>query len=103
MTTSLKTKGGAILLAGLIVGSLAAAALIHGTAFAEVRAQATPQASAPGRYQVSSFAYGYGYAAAGTSGSQSKVGAYVVDTETGDLYLIVEGGKPHLVGRVGEK
>jgi hypothetical protein len=102
-----RTKSGAVLLAGLIVGSLATAALIHGPGVGDVHAQAGPQPFTPGRYQVSSFAYGYGYAAYGangnSSGNQSKWGAYVVDTQTGDLYMSIEGGKPHLVGRIGDK
>lgn len=92
---------GAVLAVGAILGGLGTAALIHGPAKAE--AQADAKAGVPGRYQVSSFGYGYGYTGPTSTNSQSKWGAYVVDTQTGELYLIFDNAKPHLIGRVGEK
>jgi hypothetical protein len=98
-----RTLAGATLVAGVILGGFATAALVHGAGAAEALAQAEAKPSAPGRYQISSFYFGYGYSGEGRMVSESKWGAYILDTQTGDLSLSVEGGKPAPVGRVGEK
>lgn len=92
---------GAILAAGVVLGGLGMGAWIQGPAKAEAQAEA--KASTSGRYQISSFGYGYGYTGTNTTNSQSKYGTYIVDTQTGEVFVIVESGKPHSLGRVGEK
>ncbi len=98
-----KVVAGAVLASGILFGGLGMAALMGGPRAAEARAQADAKAAAPGRYQVASFAYGYGYSSPNSTATSSKWGAYVVDTQTGELYLSTEGGKPRPIGRVEEK
>ena len=96
-----RKAAGAILAAGVILGGLGTAALIHGPAKAEAQAEA--KHAIPGRYQVSSFAYGYGYTGPGTTNSQSKWGAYLVDTQTGETFLSIEGASLRSIGKTPEK
>lgn len=101
MSVLRKRAAGAVLVLGVLLGGLGTAALIHVPAKAE--AQADAKASTPGRYQVSAFGYGYGYTGPNSTSSVAKYGAYVVDTQTGEVFVTIESGKPHLVGSVGEK
>jgi hypothetical protein len=98
-----RSLAGVVLVAGGMIGGGASSVLLRGTGMSDAQAQVEPKMSAPGRYQVSSFSFGYGYSGDGRTNDQMKWGAYVLDTQTGDLYLAMDRAKPSLIGRVGEK
>jgi hypothetical protein len=53
-----------------------------------------------GRYQISSWALGYGHSKAL---GESQRGAYVLDTQTGEVYLVEGDKKPVAIGKAGGK
>jgi hypothetical protein len=61
-----------------------------GTSNTTAQAPAAPAKPEVGRFQLSSVS------------QQNYIGAYVVDTMTGDVYTVVANHKPELVGRAGE-
>lgn len=67
------------------------------------RAQAQGPAPEQPRYQISAFGFGYGYAKErGATENKERHGAYVLDTQTGQVWLTVDNlsgfkkiGKPN--------
>jgi hypothetical protein len=55
--------------------------------------------AATGRYQISAYSYGFGGVGAGL---HTQHGAYIVDTQTGDVFLAVDGRAPQYVGSVAK-
>ena len=55
---------------------------------------APPQPVAPGRFQVSAWAY------PSSTGSNATSGAYIVDTHSGAVWWVQNGGKPARIGSV---
>ncbi len=53
-----------------------------------------------GRYQISAYGYGLGD---GSPGSLSEHGAYILDTQTGDIFVIRHHGGPKFLGSVGKE
>ena len=82
--------------AGLMAGALITAAISGGPGVPRAMAQEqpTPRPAAWGRYQVSAWAY------AGSSGIAPKHGAYLLDTQSGQLWLTVDGGEAQKIGKV---
>jgi hypothetical protein len=74
--------------AGLLLGSA-------GSAVPLAQAQPAAPGGAVGRYQISSFAYST--AGVRTSGQESR-GAYVIDTVSGDIMVVLQGMPPVLIG-----
>ncbi|WP_088255579.1 hypothetical protein [Fimbriiglobus ruber] len=62
---------------------------------------AQPAAKPPeaARYQISS----WGYSSSLGGGALSERGAYIVDTQTGEVFAIVGDQKPRSIGKVGAK
>ncbi len=52
-----------------------------------------------GRYQLSS----WGSATLAEGRMQAASGAYIVDTQTGEVYSVENNGAPHLLGAVSKK
>lgn len=61
-------------------------------------AQPAPAGSI-GRYQISTYGYDLG---TGGSGSQAERGAYILDTQTGEVFVIVNTNAPRIVGSVSQ-
>jgi hypothetical protein len=91
--------------AGLAVGVVTALALSAAYAVPRVMAQPPPPGpttSPPGgfrmravqRYQISAWAFPAGSAGPGGGGSAASYGAYILDTESGKVWLVKEGNKP---------
>ena len=55
--------------------------------------------SALQRYTIATWAYPSGLVSP-NNGTQSQHGAYVLDTRSGKVWQITEGGKPELLGSV---
>lgn len=49
-----------------------------------------------GRYQISSYGY------AGSQGRSSSYGAYIIDSETGTVWVSTKGTAPRKIGAVGK-
>ncbi|QEL19235.1 hypothetical protein [Limnoglobus roseus] len=63
----------------------------------------TPPAGATaavGRYQLSAYGYGMGN---GGAGSRTGYGAYVLDTQTGEVFAVEARGDLTSIGSVGKK
>jgi hypothetical protein len=76
-----------------LVGLLLVALLLGGVFRTPANAQAPaalPQAV--GRYQLSSFSYAWG--------NGTTCGAYILDTQTGDVFQVVGKEAPELIGSV---
>lgn len=89
----------------MLAGVIALAALSG--AFVSREAWGTQdKPAAPGRYQISAWSYGYGYgigtATSSSSKSEEKHGAYILDTQTGDVWLTQRGANPTHVGTVAK-
>ncbi len=90
-----KGKTAALISAGMATGVLAAV-LFGGHAGTPVQAQ--PAAStAASRYQISA----YGLSSSGAE-SRSVRGAYILDTQTGEVFEVVASGAPTLIGSVAK-
>lgn len=87
-----KARSVALVAAGVAAGLLAFA-LSGGPA---VQAQQAA-AGANGRYQISAYGYGLG---TGGAGSKSEAGAYILDTQTGEVFVVVGNNAPRSVGSV---
>jgi hypothetical protein len=93
---------------GLLVGAMATLVLNGGQDVASAKAQTGEQAEQkPGpviasqRYQISAWAHPGAYGA-GFKDAAASHGAYVLDTQDGQMWQIKEGGKPIPLGRVRE-
>ena len=75
--------------AGLLSGLLGAVVLMGGQAAPRAFAQVPPQA-AP-RFSISAWAY---------PASELSHGAYILDTQSGQVWLIYRDGKPSPIGQV---
>jgi hypothetical protein len=78
------------LLAGLLLGMVAAVVLSGSYATPRALAQAQQPPAAPQRYRISAWSSGPAFH-----------GAYVLDTQSGKVWHIVERGKPELIGTAG--
>ena len=86
--------------AGLLAGVLGTIALTGGPAVP--RAMAQNQATQPGltqRYELSSWAHPASYSGTGNFSGASH-GAYILDTQTGKVWQVSEGGQPKALGLV---
>jgi len=98
MTTTRFSTG---LLAGLLFGAIAAHVLSGGSPMSRAagEAQNLVPGSALQRYTIATWAYPSGLMGA-NNGTQSQHGAYVLDTRSGKVWEITQGGKPVLLGSV---
>lgn len=90
------------LFAGLLVGTLSAVLLSGGYATPRAIAQARTQqpTATTQRFQISAWAHPAGTYSNTGVGSNAMHGAYVLDTQTGKVWQIKEGGKPEPIGGV---
>jgi hypothetical protein len=59
----------------------------------------TPAAAAAPRYQIAAWAHPAAFGSGGHS-SGSSHGAYVLDTQSGEVWHISEAGRPKKIGKV---
>jgi hypothetical protein len=86
----------AILLGIGLIAGWSASTIFGGWAGAPVAAQPAQKPADPGRYQISAFGYG-----GGGVGTTRESGAYIIDTATGEVFVIVgNDGPPTPVGSV---
>jgi hypothetical protein len=78
------------LLAGLLLGFVAAIVLLGGYATPRALAQAQQSPAVSQRYRISAWANGPGL-----------YGAYVLDAQSGKVWQIIQRGKPELIGTAG--
>ena len=88
------------LFAGLLVGTLSAVLLSGGYATPRAIAQAQQPTATTRRFQISAWAHPAGTHTITGGGSNAMHGAYVLDTQTGKVWRIREGGKPEPIGGV---
>jgi hypothetical protein len=90
------------LVAGLLAGAVAAFVLSGSYAASRAMGQAQPQKplSSVQRYQLAAWAHPAGSVGPQSGGTQAMHGAYVLDTQSGKVWQIREGGKPELLGSV---
>jgi hypothetical protein len=89
------------LLAGLLLGMVAAFVLSGNPNASRAKAQAQQPPAAAQRYQISAWAHAAGSVGPGSGGSQANHGAYILDTQSGKVWEIIGNGKPGLIGTVG--
>jgi hypothetical protein len=88
------------LLAGLLLGIVAAFVLSGNPNASRAMAQAQQPTAAAQRYQLSAWAHPAG-SVANSGGSQASHGAYILDTQSGKVWQVIERGKPELIGTAG--
>src|SRR4051794_36514144 len=87
---------------GLAVGVVTALAFSGAPAVPRAMAQDQPQLSpAVQRYQMSAWAFPAGSLGANLGGSAASYGAYILDTQSGKVWLVKEGSKPQELGEPG--
>jgi hypothetical protein len=89
------------LLAGLLSGLVAAFVLSGNPAASRAMAQAQQPPAAAQRYQLSAWAYPAGSVGNNLGGDQARHGAYILDTQSGKVWQIIDRGKPELIGTAG--
>src|SRR5215470_11697026 len=88
------------LLAGLLLGMVAAFVLSGNSNASRAMAQAQQPPTTAQRYQLAAWAFPAGSVGPQGGGTQAMHGAYVLDTQGGKVWQIREGGKPELLGQV---
>jgi hypothetical protein len=83
----------------LIAIVVALLALVVWREYSSAQGEAAKPATTVGRYQVTS----WGSATLADGGMKVASGAYVVDSETGDVYFIANQGAPKLLGTIPKK
>lgn len=84
-------------LAGLLLG----AASIIGLTGTVIPQRALAQAQQPPvgpRYQIAAWAYPARSIQSSDSSNQPSHGAYILDTQSGKVWQVIEGGKPEPIG-----
>jgi hypothetical protein len=90
--------------AGLLAGVVGTMAPMGGRVVSRAMAQdpnTTP--TVPGRtqrYELSSWAHPAAYNAQGNINSREEHGAYILDTQTGKVWQVKEGGEPRSLGKI---
>lgn len=88
---------------GGLVGAVVVAIVLSTSATPQAVAQ--PPKAGESHYQISSWAYPAAYEG-GMRNGRSTVGshgAYIVNTQSGEIYVVTEEGKPSPLGKVGGK
>jgi hypothetical protein len=80
--------------AGVAAGVLGCV-MIGGSPPSTANAQPPGPPAVAGRYQISAFGFGYGRT---TGGAYSERGAYIVDTQTGDVLVVNGDSAPVPIG-----
>jgi hypothetical protein len=86
-------------LVGLLLSAVGAVALSVRPATPRAMAQGAPP-SPPQRYQISAWAHPAGSVGPNLGGSHAMHGAYILDTMTGKVWQVREGGRPEPIGGV---
>lgn len=85
---------------GFLAGLLASLSWTHSAA-PQAAAQAPAAKAEAARYQITSWAYP-GVARQGGGFENPKYGAYIVDTLTGEVWVVREDNAPRSLGKVGK-
>src|SRR5262245_891013 len=96
-----KNKFSIGLFAGLLLGMVAAFVLSGNSKASRAMAQAQQAPAVAQRYQLAAWAHPAGSVGNNLGGDQARHGAYILDTQSGKVWQIIEGVKPQLVGSVG--
>jgi hypothetical protein len=86
---------------GVLTTLVAVVLLSAGQEMPRAMAQTTetpPVQSSVGRYQISAWAHAGSIGAVGAGSFQPSHGAYVLDTQTGRVWRIVENARPASIG-----
>jgi hypothetical protein len=93
-----RSRASLVFAAGLLVG-LAIAVPVAGLGDRAIRRAAAQQDQRAPAFQISSWAHSAAPANNGVLVDRSQYGAYVIDTRSGKVWLIVGQGEPRSIGQ----